>query len=734
MASLEGSSKPGLCMRARFHWILTVLFLVASCGGGEEAAEDVTKAKKHFKLDVPEGVVTEQRIVKADLDPENWLTHGRTYDEQRYSPLTQLTNGNVTQLGLAWFFDLPTKRGVEATPLVIDGVMYTTGPWSIVYAIDVRTGRQIWTYDPQVDRAWAQYACCDVVNRGVAAWGKRIYVGTLDGYLVALDAESGAEAWRIDTIGRRAPYTITGAPRVIKGKVIIGNGGAEYGVRGYVTAYDADTGRRVWRVYTVPGDPSRPFESPAMQKAAATWTGEWWKYGGGGSVWDSMAYDSSLDLLYVGVGNGGPWNPKIRSPQGGDNLYVSSIMALKAESGDYVWHYQTTPGDAWDYSATQHIVLADMTIQGKPRKVLMQAPKNGFFYLLDRTTGELISAKNYVPVSWASHIDPTNGKPVVNGEAKYYEGQPALVRPSTAGGHNWQPMAFDPKVRRMFIPAVDSPSVYAADAHFEFKDGLWNTGTDRSFDAMPEEPDKLEAALTHAASLSSAALIAWDPVDQREVWRYAQTGGPGGGVLATAGGLVFQGNESGEFAAFDTSTGRKLWRFDAQSAIMAAPISFGVDGNQFIGVMTGFGGAALSGGPAMERNKPINRSRILVFRLGAGQQLPAVEPQLPRVPPDPPADTASADQIVLGRRLYSARCSMCHGINAVSTSLVPDLRYLDANQLKAWDAVVLYGVKRATAMPSYEKLLTADETDAVRAYVIRRAWDVKRATAIPDKK
>ncbi|MGH8264256.1 MAG: PQQ-binding-like beta-propeller repeat protein, partial [Steroidobacteraceae bacterium] len=393
-------------MHLKSGWLLAVVMLVASCGGDDQqVAADQAKARKNTGAPVTEGIVSKERLIAADHDKENWLTHGRTYDEQRFSPLSQITSANVKQLGLAWYVDLATKRGVEATPLVVDGVMFTTGPWSMVYAIDVRSGHQIWSYDPQVDRNWAQYACCDVVNRGVAAWGKRVYVGTLDGFLVALDAESGAEVWRVDTIDRRAPYTITGAPRVVKGKVIIGNGGAEFGVRGYVTAYDADSGRRVWRTYTVPGDPARTFESTAMENAAKTWTGEWWKYGGGGSVWDSMAYDPQLDLLYIGIGNGGPWNPKIRSPQGGDNLYLSSIMALRPDTGDYVWHFQTTPGDAWDYTATQQIILADMNIAGKPRKVLMQAPKNGFFYVLDRETGKVISAGKYGKVTWADRID-----------------------------------------------------------------------------------------------------------------------------------------------------------------------------------------------------------------------------------------------------------------------------------------------------------------------------------------
>lgn len=714
-------------MRLKAGWILLVAACLASCGGDESPAPAPQfQANKAAVAPGAEGIVTKERLTAADKDRENWLTHGRTYDEQRFSPLNQISSANVSQLGLAWFIDLPTKRGVEATPLVIDGVMFTTGSWSIVYAIDVRSGHQIWSYDPQVNRAWAQYACCDVVNRGVAAWGKKIYVGTLDGFLVALDSESGAEVWRVDTIDRRAPYTITGAPRVIKGRVIIGNGGSDYGSRGYLTAYDAETGRRAWRTYTVPGDPSRPFESPALEKAAKTWTGEWWKNGGGGNPWDSMAYDSQLDILYVGTGNGGPWNPKIRSPQGGDNLYLASILALRADTGEYVWHYQTTPSEAWDYTATQHIVLADVNIGGKPRKVLMTAPKNGFFYVLDRISGELISAKNYVPVSWASAVDPVTGRPVVNAEAKYYEGPPAIVRPGPGGAHSWQPMAYDAKVRRVFIPVVDSPAVYAADKHFEEKLGLQNTGVDFSYFNMPEDPEKQAAALADTAALTSFGLIGWDPVEQKEVWRYKEDS-PGGGVLATAGGLVFQGTGTGEFMAIDTSTGRRLWSFEAQNAIMAAPISFGVEGNQYISVMTGFGGAAIIGGPAMDGHPVTNRSRVLTFRLGASQKLPDILPEPPRLQPDPPPETANAEQIAIGRRIYTARCATCHGLGAVSSGITPDLRYLDENAHKVWDGIVIYGAKRTTGMPGFEKLLTADETDAIHAYVIHRAWDLKKA-------
>ena len=401
--------------------------------------------------------VSDERLVNADSDTANWLSYGRTYDEQRFSPLDQVNRDNVGELGLAWYFDVPTQRGMEATPVVVDGRMYVTGSWSIVYALDAATGKELWRYDPKVPKSWAQYACCDVVNRGVAVWEDSVFVGTLDGYLVALDAATGKERWRTDTIDRQPPYTITGAPRVVNGLVFIGNGGADLGVRGYISAYDAKTGEQRWRFYTVPANPEDGFENEALEKAAQTWTGEWWKVGGGGTVWDSMAYDPDLGLLYIGVGNGSPWNQRFRSPEGGDNLFLSSIVALRADTGEYVWHYQTTPGDTWDFTATQHMILADLEIGGATRKVLMQAPKNGFFYVLDRTNGELISAAPYVALSWASGIDMATGRPIEVPGARYADG-PFILMPSGFGGHNWHPMAFNPKSGLVFLPSQDLPA------------------------------------------------------------------------------------------------------------------------------------------------------------------------------------------------------------------------------------------------------------------------------------
>ena len=363
--------------------------------------------------------VDQARLTAADNDPGNWMSHGRTYSEQRYSPLDKINATNVGQLGLAWTFQLATNRGVEATPIVVDGVMYTTSAWSVVYALNAKNGQLLWQYDPKVDRQVGYHACCDVVNRGVAVWKGRVYVAALDGRLIALDAKSGQVVWSVQTTDPKMSYTITMAPRIIKGRVMIGNSGSEYGVRGYVSAYDADTGKLDWRFFTVPGDPAKGFENKAMESAAKTWNGQWWKAGGGGSPWDAMSYDPETNLLYFGTGNGLPWDEKARSPSGGDNLYISSIIAVNADTGEYAWHYQTTPGDSWDFDATQTITLADLTIDGQPRKVLMQANKNGFFYVLDRVSGKLISATPYVPQSWTKGVDMATGKPIPIGDIHY---------------------------------------------------------------------------------------------------------------------------------------------------------------------------------------------------------------------------------------------------------------------------------------------------------------------------
>ncbi len=476
-------------------------------------------------------------VVAETLPDVDWIKHGLNNAEGRYSELADINTKNVAGLSLAWFFDYPTNRGMETTPLERDGVIYSTGSWSMVYAHDAVSGKLLWLYDPEVPRDWALHACCDVVNRGVALQDNIVVFGTIDGRLVSLDASTGKLRWEVQTTDTSLPYTITGAPRIVNNRAIIGNGGAEYGVRGYISAYNIDDGKMAWRFYTVPGNPEKPFERPAMERAAKTWGGgPWWEIGGGGTVWDSMAYDESLNLLYIGVGNGAPWNREIRSPDGGDNLYLSSIVALNPDDGSYVWHYQTTPGDSWDYTATQHMILADIEIDGVERQVIMQAPKNGFFYVLDRKTGEFISAQAYGLATWASHIDPKTGRPI-EADGVRYEDKPAPIFPAHYGAHNWHPMSYNPDTGLVYIPAQDIPHVYAQDESFVHNPGFWNTGTDARAALLPSDPVERQAVV----DMVKGHITAWDPVAQKERWRVTHEGPWNGGMLSTAGNLLFSG-------------------------------------------------------------------------------------------------------------------------------------------------------------------------------------------------
>jgi PQQ-dependent dehydrogenase (methanol/ethanol family) len=696
---------------SRLLVLFAVVLALAGCGGsGDPAVPTGARAAPSSA-----GNVTAERLLAADAEPGQWLATGRTYDEQRFSPLTEIDQTNVSELGLAWYGDFAIGRAQESTPLYIDGVLYVTTAWSNVKAYDARTGELRWEFDAKVPREWGSRACCDVVNRGGAAWNGKIYVGTLDGRLLAIDAASGALAWEADTLVRRdVAYTITGAPRVVKGNVIIGNGGAEYGVRGYVSAYDAETGALAWRFFTVPGDPALGFENETMERAAQTWNGEWWRIGGGGTVWDSMAYDAELDLLYVGTGNGSPWNQSLRSPGGGDNLFLSSIVALKPEDGSYVWHYQTTPGESWDYTATQPLVVADLPVDGVQRRVVMQAPKNGFFYVLDAATGKLLSADKFAAVNWASGVDLGTGRPIENPAARYgVTGQAVAVQPSSGGAHNWHPMAFSPQTGFVYLSASDNALVYAPDRNFNPNPRVSNLGID----------------LSAGATLGASALanlprgsytLAWDPVAKREAWRAE---GPAAGMLATAGGLVFKGS-SDRLMAYAAADGREVWSSQkVNTGVVAGPISFELDGVQHVAVVAG---------RATGNYYAPDYSRLLVFRRGASLQLPpAIEFSAP--PLAPPASVASAVDIERGRVIYDANCVLCHddpgnagGI--FRRGLFPDLAYSPALVSRdAFAAIVIDGARSANGMASYSGVLSGDDADAVRAYVIDKANAVLNA-------
>jgi PQQ-dependent dehydrogenase (methanol/ethanol family) len=699
----------------RFARTSTVVLAISACSSG---------ASQTIRNDT-------QRIVAADTEPGSWLTHGRTYGEQRFSPLTKVSAETVGRLGLAWTYEMKTNRGASATPLVVDGVMYVTSAWSLVYALDAVTGQERWVYDPKVDRSVGAKACCDVINRGVAVYEGKVFVGVIDGRLVALDTKNGSVVWETVTVDQSQPYTITGAPRAANGLVYIGNGGAEYGVRGYVSAYDASTGTLVWRFYTVPGDPSKgpdkAASDPALAKAAATWNGEWWKLGGGGTVWDAIVYDHDFKQLIIGVGNGSPWNQQHRSPGGGDNLFLSSIVALDAATGAYKWHYQTTPGETWDYTATQPIILADLTIDGRPRKVAMQAPKNGFFYVVDRENGRLISAKPFVPMwptkstppgmplSWAYAVDPATGRPVENPEARY-RASPALVRPGPSGAHNWHPMSFSPQTGLVYFPAQELALTYRHDPRPVAREGFYNIGI--LFDMLPDD-NAVRAAIKSA---STGVLLAWDPVAQREVWRVNRRGPWNGGTLATAGGLVFQGTGDGEFVAMDAKTGKALWSTNNQAATLAGPITYEIAGEQYIAVTAGFGSSffLIEAFLAPTIGNALN-SRVYVFKLDGTAARPALNLQMAPVA-RPPVIPVSQDAYVRGGRLYETNCTTCHGVAAVTGGVLPDLRRTPRLQdAAAWQRVVLGGELSKLGMPRFERHLSVDDAELIRAYVAKQA-------------
>ena len=600
----------------------------------------------------------------ADADSAQWLSYGRTYSEQRHSPLRQIDEASVGRLGLAWTVDMQTLRGLEATPLVSDGVLYVTSAWSVVYAIDARDGKVLWRHDPAVPKDHAKFVCCDVVNRGVALYRDKVYVGTIDGRLVALDRKTGTVVWSVQTTPKNGPYAITGAPRIAGGKVVIGNAGSEYAVRGFLSAYDAGTGAMAWKTYMVPGDPSKPFEQEALRRAAATWSGRWYEAGGGGSPWDPIVYDPALDLIYVGTANANPWYPELRGDKEGDNLYASSIVAIRGSTGEIVWHYQTTPGDSWDYDATQPITLADLTIDGRPRKVLMQPNKNAFLYVIDRENGKLISATPYASMTWATGID-SSGRPIVNPAAKP-SAAGVLVSPADYGAHNWNPTSFSPTTGFLYLSVTDGGVLlHVVDPKFELNPN------DRTMGIDPRYAGPLRAKRDSMAPLAKGRLVAWNPVTMREAWRVEHPGLRSGGTLSTAGNLVFQGRGDGIFAAYRATDGRMLWQFDAQVGIAAAPMTYAIDGVQYVAIL------AAPPGYYLDPKIRTGPGRLLVFALD-GKAALAPNPVRVALPIAPPtfAVKATPAEITEGGGLWFQYCRRCHNpdFNFVKSGAIPDLR------------------------------------------------------------
>ncbi|MGB5238366.1 MAG: PQQ-dependent dehydrogenase, methanol/ethanol family [Flavobacteriaceae bacterium] len=688
---------------------LGILLTLLSCGeelrlGSSAHIEQVTKE------------IDDEVLINAENRPEDWLMYGRTYNEDRQSPLKEINTGNVKDLGLAWITELGTRRGIEATPLVVNGIMFLSSTWSKVHAIDTRKGTIIWTFDPQVPKYYGEKVCCDVINRGLALYKGMIIFGTLDGRLIALNASDGTKVWETLTVDQDKHYSITGAPRIVKGNVIIGNGGAEFGVRGYITAYDAMTGELNWRFYTVPGDPSEPLESDALKMAVKTWSGKWWEYGGGGTVWDAIVYDPELDMLYIGTGNGSPWNRIHRSNDEGDNLFLSSILALKPDSGELIWYYQTTPGDNWDYTATQPLVLSDLEIDGQSRKVIMQAPKNGFFYVLDRTDGELLSAEPYTYINWAKKVDMKSARPVET-EFSRYNKENVTISPGPNGGHNWHPMAYNNTTGLMYIPVQVNSFAYGHDPEWKPRSKGMNIG------ALTNEKNPTRDDPMSPENMEQGVLLAWDPVKQQPSWSVPNSAFPvNGGVLTTAGDLVFQGTADGRLMAYRAQDGETLWEYNIGSGIIAPPISYEVDGKQYISVAVGWGG----GIPSLwaKATKTLKPGAVYTFSLGSDEPLPEKNIKAPGL--TQLTFLATPGELEQGRLLYSEYCLTCHGFMGMNGGSIPNLAYSSEAVFDMIEDIVLEGAFLEKGMPNFSDRISAEEVQLIKNYILYSASQMSK--------
>lgn len=688
--------------------VASIFFFAVSMAGNSNAENAKTKG---------------ERPASISQNPANWARPGGDYSEAYYSPLKNINTANIKRLGLAWYADFDTNRGQEATPLVIDGILYTSTSWSKVYAYDAATGRELWRYDPQVPPAAAVNACCDIVNRGVSIWNGKVYVGTLDGRLQAIDAKTGQLVWSTMTVDPTKPYTITGAPRVAKGLVLIGQGGADLGVRGYLSAYNAETGGLVWRFYTTPNPRNEPDNAASdeilMKNAYSTWgEGVWKQSGGGGTPWDAIVYDPDFDQIIFGVGNGSPWNHRVRSGGVGDNLFLGSVVALDVATGKYKWHYQQTPAEEWDFTSTQPIILNEMKIAGQDRKVLLHAPKNGFFYVIDRKDGKLVSAKNFVDVNWASGIDLKNGRPIEMPGARYSRyAEGFKASPGPHGAHNWNPMAFSPKTGLTYIPAQEILFEYKDDPNYRYDPALgsWNIAIGSPYLEGPSN----DAQRRGSAWKSRGALIAWDAVKQREAWRVQHSNVATAGVLATGGNLVFQGTPDGQLVAYRADDGKKVWSWQGFDGIIAAAMSYSVKGEQFVAVLAGFGGATGLHVATLDKWRVGTHGRLLVFKLDGN--LTAADNTKPVLPPVIANEAPEPELIRKGAALYG-HCASCHGFGTYGSGAVPDLRRSPLlSSAEAWRAVVMDGALSSRGMPAWKDKLSNEDAQAIRAFVSDRA-------------
>ncbi|HEV8444683.1 MAG TPA: PQQ-dependent dehydrogenase, methanol/ethanol family [Steroidobacteraceae bacterium] len=657
--------------------------------------------------------IIDNAALTTGTDGHNWAAYGRTFDETHYSPLAEINRGTVPRLNLAWTLDLDVTNNLS-TPLAVEGVIYVASGYSFVHAVDAKTGKLLWRYDPEVAKVAGNKLRTGWGIRGLAFWKGRLFVGTHDGRLIAIDAKTGKPVWSVQTLDPNDGSFISGPPRVFNDKVIIGFGGADFGpIRGYVTAYDTNTGKQLWRWWVVPGDPSKGFENKAMEAAAKTWTGEWWKYGGGGTVWNAMTYDPEFNRIYLGTGNGDPWNWKIRSPDGGDNLYLCSVVALNADTGEYVWHYQTTPGDSWDYNSSMDMTLATLNINGAPRKVILHAPKNGFFYVIDRENGKLISAEKLGKVTWATKVDLATGKPLVTPEARYPNG-PVTLWPSFQGVHNLYPQSFSPKTNLVYVPTIEMPAQFGGDIDVSnwhpLPQSIQYTGFPTTDGDVPADAGK-------------SFLVAWDPVKQRAAWQQPTPGPHNGGTLATAGDLVFQGQADGYINAYGASDGRKLWSFYAATAALGTPITFSIGKTQYLSILTGPLHGAPGGFGSSEAqfgwDARIHPRRLLTFVLDGKAKLPPTPPPTFAKPLDGPEVVLDEALVKDGIQEWS-RCQLCHGPGAVAAGTAPDLRASLVPLSPALFSLTVRAGIEAKGMPKFTEL-TDHELDALRMYIRYRA-------------
>ena len=713
------------------------LLAVAACGSstspgapGATAAASAPPPAQHF------GAIDASRLAHASDEPGEWFTAGGDGSGAYYSNLTQINAGNAQKLGFAWDYALNTNRGLEATPIVVDGTMYTSGNWGRVYALDAANGRALWTYIPEMDARWGRYACCDVVNRGVAVWQGRVFVVSLDGYLHALDAATGHLIWKSDTLTGRGQtdfhYFASGAPLIAGDEIIVGNGGADFkGARGYISAFDLQTGKFRWRFFTVPSDPAKgPQDQPHLNKALDTWDkGYDWSIGGGASVWDGLSYDPELKLIYFGTANPSPYAIGKDAP-GGDELYAVSLLAVHAQSGELAWYFQEVPGDGWDYDATQKTVLTTLEIGGKQRRVLLQAAKDGYVYVLDRATGELLSAKPFAFVNWTIGLDPKTGRPIRNPFADYTK-RPKLIFPAMTGAHSWQPMSYSGSTGLLYIPVIDAAMVYinTKGRRAGLVEGNFNL-----VGVMPEDydpqglagmfgtlPSMGEMSKGIAHPLQSRGLLrAVDPLTGRVAWEQ-----PGslwdGGVLSTAGNLVIRGDAAGQLNVYAADTGKLLQSIDVGTSMMAAPMTYGVNGAQYVAVMAGYGGGTLflPFPPASAAKIYGNAGRIVAFKLGGAEvPKPALRKEEPF--PQPPPREGSAATVAAGEVLYNRFCARCH---VFGVGLLPDLRRLSAPTHRLFYEIVLRGAYRGKGMGRWDDVLSQADAEAIHAYLVDQAWN-----------